>query len=181
MLHVAIAAITVVASLVSAPVNNEGNPLADSIETFNRAAATDEIGKTQNPLTEQEVVAAILMWEPTKDSPVSNALLEQFRSIAKTKELPHNATIEKLTGYDPGGDHVFDVWSVRIRMQRPDDSSYSFVIRERVIAARTIVEELDALKDRISALPEEQRRLPGFYRIHDRVKELEKRIEESNR
>ena len=147
MLKTTIAMLVIVTSLVLTPVSNGDTTLASAIEKFNRDAATHRIGKTQSPLTEQEVVAAILWWEPTKDTPVSPELLEQFRSIAKTKTLPRNATFEKLTGFDRGGEHVFDVWSVRIVMQRSDNSTYAFLIRERVIGARTINEELSRLKN----------------------------------
>ena len=168
-LSVLLAAIT--AGISSA--DEESVLLADAIAAFNVEAATDPIGKSQPPLTEEEVITAILLWERPDDSPVSNEMLATFQSIAKTGRLPARASFEKLTGYDRGGNHVFDVWSVRIQIERPDKSSYSFVLRERAIANRTLEEELNRLEQLVSTSPDAGR----FLLWHrDRIENLRTRI-----
>jgi hypothetical protein len=147
-------------------------PLADAMKAFNETAAKDPIGKDQSPLTEEEVIGAVRHLDRTKDMPVTEEMFEAFKQIAETRELPPNAEFESLTGYDPGGDFVFDVWSVRIRMYRPDRSSYAFIIRERMIRSRTIEEELVLAEKRLEDFPP----VPGKWRVEKRVEDLKARI-----
>jgi hypothetical protein len=146
--------------------------LADAIKAFNENAAKDPIGKDQPPLTEEEVIAAIRDWERPKDSPLSDEMYEVFKRIAETRTLPPTAEFEKLTGYDRGGAFILDVWSVRIRMYRPDRSSYAVIIRERMIRSRTLEEELVLAEKRLQDTPP----LPGTYRLKERVEDLKARI-----
>ena len=152
----------------------EETPLSDAVSTFNKKALSDPIGKGQPPISVEEVVAAVLLWERGPESPVSDELLQSFKRIAESKTLPENSNFESLNGYDRGGAHVFDVWSVRIRMERDDGSSYAFVIRERVVASRTLREELKKLDQFISE--NEVEKWVGGYRILERKKDLEARI-----
>ncbi len=160
-------------TLFAAPANP--TPLADAITAFNKAASLDPIGKSQSPLTEAEVIAAILMYEKPADAPVSNHLLQTFKAIAASGELPPNATFESLNGYDRGGAHIFDVWSVRIRLEREDRSSYAFLIRERVIGSRTLEDELERVHQRIVNSRAEL--MVGGYRLLNRRDDLRARIE----
>ena len=149
--------------------------LSHAIASFNEESQSDSIGVSQPPITEEEVVASILLWESPADAPISEKMLADFKGIAVSRALPGNARFESLNGYDPGGSHVFDVWSVRVRMEREDGSSYAFVIRERVLGARTLEEELQRLDALIAE--EEVERWVGGYRILERKKELEARIQ----
>jgi hypothetical protein len=170
---------------LAAPADSSGNddgqnqavPLAEAIAEFNHASLADPIGGREAPMTEDEVVAAILLWERETDSPVSEALFRTFKDIATSRRLPGNAAFESLNGYDRGGDHVFDVWSVRIRMDREDGSSYAFVLRERKLRSRTLVEELARLDQLIYETHPEK--MVGGYRILDRRVELMLRIEKA--
>lgn len=157
--------------------NTRAVPLLEAIQTFNAESKDDPIGRLQSPLTEEEVIAAIRSWEPGGNSPVSNALLARFKEISVSKELPEGAAFETLTGYDPGGEHVFDVWSVRIRLERADGSSFAFQIRERMIASRTLAQELERLEGLVAANPEMIRQIGG-YRMADRIESLKRRIAE---
>jgi hypothetical protein len=163
------------------PSPKESPQLADAIKAFNEKAATDPIGKDQPPITEEEVMAAIRHSQrPEVDPPVTAELFAAFKQIATTHALPPNAEFEKLTGYDPGGAYVFDVWSVRIRMSRPDGSSYAFGIREQMIRSRTLEAELviaeRKLRDIQPAAGEPS--LPGIgpRGLEERVKALKDRI-----
>jgi|TARA_B110000305_G_scaffold110657_1_gene124604 hypothetical protein len=156
-----------------------GSELSVAIADFNKKALSDSIGVDQTPLTEAEVIAAILLWEREADTPVSDELFASFKRIAEDKILPGNAEFEKLTGYDRGGSHVFDVWSVRIRMDRPDGSSYAFRIRERTIGSRTLPQELARLNRFIKEKGVE--RWVGGHDFLERKKSLEERIKREAR
>ncbi len=151
-----------------------GTQLSEAIASFNEESRSNSIGASQTPITEKEVIAAILLWERPPSAPISDELLASFKKIAASKILPDNASFESLTGYDRGGAHVFDVWSVRIRMERADESSYAFVIREHVVGYRTLEEELQRLNAFIAENKVEE--WVGGYRILERKKELETRI-----
>lgn len=148
--------------------------LSEAVAAFNKKSLSDTIGAAQPPMTEEEVVAAILLYECPPNEPVSDELLGSFKKIATSKTLPENASFESLNGYDRGGSHIFDVWSVRIRMERADGSSYAFVLRERVVGSRTLEEELERLNNLIEE--EDVKRWVGGYRILERKKDLEARI-----
>ena len=150
-------------------------PLTEAIAAFNDKATRDPIGKKETPLTLEEVIGAILLYERPKEAPISDELLGQFKTIASTKKLPGNAEFEVLTGYDRGGMFIFDVWSVRIRIDRPDSSSYAFQIRERVVGVRTLPEEIQRLEAFIEA--EGVEKWVGGYRIIDHKNDLQKRLE----
>jgi len=75
-------------------------------------------------------------------------------------------------GYDPGGQHVFDVWSVRIRLAQDDGSSFAFILRETYIASRTLEEELERLKVSWNG----EREL-GQLSVQRRIEELQKRMQ----
>jgi len=163
------------------PSRQESLPLADAIKAFNERAVADPIGKDQPPLTKEEVIGAIRhLQRPEVDPPVTAELFAAFKQIATTHALPPNAEFEKLTGYDPGGAYVFDVWSVRIRMSRPDGSSYAFGIRERMIRSRTLEDELvmaeRKLRDIQPATGEPRLVGIGPRGLEKRVKELKDRI-----
>ncbi len=121
--------------------------LSTALRQFQETAARDPIGRHEAPLTEEEVIAAIRRTtRPMVVPEVSPELFAAFQQIAVLRSLPANAAFESLNSYDLGGDYVFDVWSVRIRMTRPDGSSYAFILRERTLRSRTLVEELARLE-----------------------------------
>ncbi len=150
------------------------NSLIEAISDFNKKSLSDSIGASQPPISEEEVVAAILLWERPSNAPISDELLGSFKKIAESKALPSRASFDSLNGYDRGGSHIFDVWSVRIKIERTDGSSYAFVIRECVVGSRTLSEEVA----RLSKFIEEKgvERWVGGYRILERKKELMARI-----
>ena len=150
------------------------SPLETAIEAFNSKSARHELGKSQPPLSMEEVVAAIRLWQPGPDTPVSPKLLGVFKQIAESKTLPDRAEFELLTGYDRGGKFVFDVWSVRIRIEREDGSSYAFLIRESVLGSRTLEEEVARIERVIE--DKNMERMVGGYRIIERVEHLKSRI-----
>jgi hypothetical protein len=157
--------------VVCEPTTKSEVQLVEAISKFNADAKSDRIGVSQRRLDEDEVVAAIRHWN-NPDAPISPELLATFKQIAETKILPENAAFEVLTGYDPGGQYVFDVWSVRIRLAREDGSSFAFILRETYIASRTLEEELERLKASWNG----EREL-GQCSVWRRIEELQKRIQ----
>lgn len=136
----------------------ESLPLANAIKAFNKKAAEDPIGKDQPPLTEEEAIAAIRAWEHTKSKwPMSDEMYEAFKKVAETRTLPPNASFYWETGYQPVGAFVFDIWSVRIGMSRPDRSAYDIELRSRFIRSRTLEEELDQVQKKLQQFLEDER------------------------
>jgi hypothetical protein len=95
------------------------------------------MGKDQPRLTEEEVIAAIRYEKRPPNSVVSDELFASFKRIAETRTVPATAEFETLRGYENAAT-VFEVWSVRIRVYRPDRSSYAFIIRERMLRSHLI-------------------------------------------
>lgn len=149
--------------------------LTDAISAFNMTALSDPIGETQTPLTVNEVVAEIRAWN-RPDAQTSEIQLAAFKSIAETQKLPKNASFESLNGYDGGGDYVFDMWSIRIVFEGPNGSTYAFPIRRRMVASRTLSEELERVEAKVAALDPQSKRVPGWYRIENRIRKLKSRI-----
>ena len=147
-------------TLVSSPGESprqDAVPLMDAIKSFNGKASVDPIGKDQQPLMEEEVIAAVRAWQRSKDTPVLDEMYDAFKQIAENRMLPRNAEFEWETGYSPRGPFVFDMWSVRIRMYRPDRSSYAFELRNRMIRSRTLHEELDHVQKKLQRFLAEER------------------------
>ncbi len=124
---------------------DESRPLAEAIEAFNVKAASDPIGREQPPLTEDEVVAAILWSDLNKTEKVTKNEYRAFRQIADTRRMPKSSEFEVLTGFQPNDSVEFQAWSVRIRMPRQVEDmpggTYAFSIRDRRIASRPIGDE----------------------------------------
>jgi hypothetical protein len=88
--------ICVVAVLGSAPsfqaeelAPAKSTPLANAVEEFNQRANNDDIGKWQEPLTVEEVIAAIRLWD-RKQTPASDQVYDTCQEIAESRLLPEN-------------------------------------------------------------------------------------------
>ncbi len=151
------------------------NSLRHAIQAFNQMAADDLIGCEQSPLTELEVVAAIRMWQREKESPVTDELLQAFKRIAETVELPEGAEFEVLREIDPGQEFVFVGWWVRIQLPKSDGGSYSFPIRSRVMRSVSIEQKLEEVGLSLDKWPRE---LPaGRWRLDEYHQELKRRVD----
>ena len=107
---------------------------------FNKQAARETIGKTQAPLTEDEVIAAIRWINASRtESGVKEAEYSALLKIAETRQLPPGADLEVLTEFEPNDTVVVTAWSVRLRMPHGEyGGTYAFPIREQMIASRLI-------------------------------------------
>ncbi len=116
--------------------------LAEAVGVFNYLAERDAVGKTQPPLTEDEVIAA-LRWsllDPRK-LPVSDKTLQALRKITESHELPPGFELEVLTGFEPNNRMEVTKWSVRLRIPAKLQGTTCISIREQPIRSRLFGEE----------------------------------------
>jgi hypothetical protein len=117
-------------------------PLSQAVAEFNARAEKNPVGKTQPPLTAEEVVASIRDWS-LKEEPIDPERYREFQAIAKTGTMPKgsyfcfNAGTISRNGYD------IDAWHVYLRIKldvNPDDQvgvpAYSRLIRTKYIDSR---------------------------------------------
>lgn len=107
--------------------------LDDAVNAFNLAASRNPIGKFQEPLTVDEVIAAIRAWNERRN-PVDEETLKKYREIASTRRLPKNGKIDFTTAMGRDGFH-FDVWWVDLTVMTGERKGYTFRIRDRRISS----------------------------------------------
>ncbi len=149
------------------------SPLAEAINVMNSSTG----GRGQEPLTEDEVIAAIRFWEPSKDSPALEATRAAFREIARTRQLPPDASFEVIDTMDPGGDFVFLGHWVRIRLKNGDFGTYAFPIRDRLIRSMTLEEAIARAEAELRG----RGPLPGQTPLRVDLEGLKARIEKRDR
>ncbi len=80
------------------------NSLSAAIKRFNATNFRAD-GKKQPPLTEDEVIAAILHQQTRRDEhDVSDSLFERLQNIARTRILPEGVTFEVIPTFGTEGD-----------------------------------------------------------------------------
>src|SRR5438105_5003820 len=93
--------ILVICPLLAAETHPRGaTPIAEAVKSFNETAARDPIGRKQQPLTEDEIIAAIKWWKANRERMrVSDGPgFQAFVTIAETRQLPVGWEIEVLSG-----------------------------------------------------------------------------------
>ncbi len=95
----------------------ESVSLSDAVRQFNERCEKSGIGRDQQPLTPEAVVAAI-RWEMLNRDKlaVSDETFRELGRIAEGAPLPKAFELEVLTRYEPNDQVMFDVWSVRLRV-----------------------------------------------------------------
>jgi RNA polymerase sigma factor (sigma-70 family) len=114
--------------------------LADAVKMFNDSATKKEIGKTQPPLTEHEVVAAIRgmnVDKPPSVLPISDELYKVFQEIAEFRKLPKAWSLRSREHVKNQG-FEFDVWRIDLEVSTKPGSSYTLRIRDQWIRSRPI-------------------------------------------
>ncbi|MHB1463372.1 MAG: hypothetical protein ACYC1M_18950 [Armatimonadota bacterium] len=121
--------------------------LLDVVKQFNTKAKSDPVGKTQPPLTVNELIAAlnsvIITPDPKQDM---KQLYATIRKIITNKALSDGAYLQSMNRYrrlgpyqesKVGGSDLFEftVWSVRLVLPHSIGVS-SFSIRERFVSYR---------------------------------------------
>ncbi len=123
--------------------------LLDVVKEFNTKAKSDPVGKTQPPLTVNELIGALNSEIITPDP--KQATKQQYATIRKiitNKALVDGAYLQSVNRYRRLGPYLesknggsdlfeFNVWSVRLVIPR-DGGVSSFSIRERFISHRVL-------------------------------------------
>jgi hypothetical protein len=111
--------------------------LAEAVRMFNARAAENSIGKSQPPLSEDEVIAAIRwLLLDSKKLPVLDKTLQSLRSIPDSCEFPSEFDLAFMTDFQADSRTAFTKWSVRLRIPAEPRGTTEIVIRDRMIAAR---------------------------------------------
>jgi hypothetical protein len=167
-----VAVLICVTSLGGTPPSDDW-PLAldDLVGKFNAASDTVAAGAEEPRVTVAEMIAAIRAALLQRDtlSPIEARHL--FQRVVEARQAPRNAKLEVVTLSDPGGEYVFDVHDIYLRLPTADGGEIGIAIRKRFIASRTLDEEIRRLETELKAAPV----LPGRYRLEDRVRQLKDR------
>ena len=144
------------------------SPLALAIEAFNKKTKSPNINWTEPPLTEDEVIAAIRIWQPNrevtaiKDGLLTNltpegAPVEAFKRVAETRELPEGASFEFQGTLDLGGangtldrwgDYIYHGAWVELKVAHPATKViWAFPIRGRLDRSITLEEAIKREQD----------------------------------
>lgn len=116
---------------------SKGIPLAAAIKRFNETNFRVD-GLNQPPLTEDEVIAAILHQQSRRDEyDVSDSLFERLQSIAHTRILPEGASLEVIPKFGTEGETMHTIWSVRVKLVQDEAGregwTYAFILREQFL------------------------------------------------
>ena len=107
--------------------------LEDAVAQINKIAARHSIGKSQEPLTQDEVVSAIKRWSDTVE--VSDETRASFNQIATTGELKAGDELQFATGLWSGG-NFYTVWWIDLSVD-----NYTFRVRDRTISSRKMTDD----------------------------------------
>ncbi|MFN3650114.1 MAG: hypothetical protein ACK47B_11095 [Armatimonadota bacterium] len=135
-LHLAAAAAGLAALNAEARAEDElPLPLGEAVEAFNRRAAADPVGRTQPPLTEDEVVAAIRGWMRERVE-VTDNVFARFQRVAETGRLPEGAEFRFITGWGGFRGFDFEVWWVDLVLRTGPDKVFAYRIRDQKLRSR---------------------------------------------
>ncbi len=119
----------------------ESVPLSEAVRQFNERCEKSGIGRDEQPLTPQAVVAAV-RWEMLNRDKlaVSDETFRELGRIAEGAPLPKGFDLEVLTRYEPNDEATFNVWSVRLRV--PGGSlpggTTCIKVEEKMVSSRLI-------------------------------------------
>lgn len=121
-------------------VHYEGTRLAAAVKRFN-ARYREINGQRQLPLTEDEVVAAILYEQTKRDgADVSDSLFESLQNIAHTRTLPEGTELDLIPTFGVQGGSTYTIWSIRVKMPQNEKGregwTYAFEIRKQFISVK---------------------------------------------
>jgi hypothetical protein len=151
-------------------------PISKAIDDFNLTRRSELLRLKQAQLSEDEMIAEIRDWLSKKEASNDALLFNLIARIEQTRILPPKSRFEVTRLSDPGGRYVFNVYNIRLGVQVPNGLGSGIPLRQAFISSRTLQEEVEHLNKVLDEIP----RLPGFYRLENRVKGLEKRIKSKN-
>ena len=115
----------------------EVRTLADAVRRFNLKTLSNPVGRTQPPLTDEEVIATIRGWDPSTH-PVSEETFNLYQEIAETGKMPHGASLDSIQRWIGYRGFAFEVWWVDLTIDNGDGTGYSFRIRDRKLSSREV-------------------------------------------
>lgn len=115
----------------------EPTPIERVLSEFNRRAKYDTVGKTQPPITVNEVIARIGSLNQQQASSRTDDVMEIFRGIAETKVIPAGSELSVINRW-VNNDSVITVWWVDLKIQTGKGTTNGFRIRDQTISARAM-------------------------------------------
>lgn len=116
--------------------------LKAAVAKFNQETQTHPIGKSQFPLTEDEVIAAIRGWIPESTPYVTDKIFNAFQEIAESRKLPPDG-VELSFRADWAGyrGFRFDLWWIDLTIKTGENDACLFRIRDQKISSRKMTAE----------------------------------------
>lgn len=108
----------------------EAITLSDAVREFNKQHGNHPVGKTQPPLTEDEVIASI-RWALRERVSLSEADLHELKKIVADRRLTKGWQFEVMTDFELIDGQHLRAWSIRLSLLRPDEKGCSHSIRHR--------------------------------------------------
>jgi RNA polymerase sigma factor (sigma-70 family) len=133
------------------PSGNSGVWLADAVKDFNQWAQNTSIGPKQSPLTEDEVIAAIVAWTREPGAPASGELFNAFQQVAETRKMPKAWSLDAVDSWK-FNNREFEGWRIHLRLSLAPNNSYTHVIRDQKFRVRQPRRTDNAVKATDSAL-----------------------------
>lgn len=119
----------------ASPAAGQEVTLDRAVREFNAKAKDNAVGKSQPPLTADEVVAAIRGWIRERD-PVKDYMYGEFQKIAQRGALPPQAELSFTTGWHGFNGFDFDVWWVDLTVSDGKGGGYTYRIRDQKLSSR---------------------------------------------
>jgi hypothetical protein len=120
----------------------KATPLSQAVAEFNERARRTQVGKTQPPLTVEELLAAIRDWNPDEDA-IEPAMFAELQRAAKSGMMPKGAYLNYNSGTLARNGYDIDAWNIYLRVgldKYADDlvgvPAYMVLIRRQYIASR---------------------------------------------
>ena len=121
-----------------ANIATKSNSLEQAVERFNAETRTHPVGKSQLPLTEAEVIAAIRGWIPKTTPGVTDDVYNRFQDIAETRILPEGARLSHCSSWEGYRGFHFKVWWIDLSIKTGETEGYTFRIRDQKISSRKL-------------------------------------------
>ena len=115
--------------------------IAEAVKQFNVRAQENAVGKTQPPLTPDEVLAAIRGWIPG-EHPGCEIFLPRFNKIAETEIIPAGSFLDFIPGWVGYKGYDYKVWWIDLFVPGTDEQKiahhwgYNFRLRAQMISSR---------------------------------------------
>ncbi len=145
---VALGAVIAASAFAAQSDTTETVSLKAAVEDFNQKARTHPIGKSQPPLTEDEVIAAIRGWIPEDTPRVTDDIYDKFQEIAESRELAKGADLSFRPGWTGYRGYSFKVWWIYLSIKTGKNTGYTFRIRDQKISSRKMTpDELGEIEE----------------------------------